>query len=295
MESPKALVGMPGPMVSSTKASGSTAWNTALVCGKVLRATLMLVNGSLARLMAMAFILGLMVIVMKGNLKIVSNTARGWRNSPMATSTRAFTFRANPPASANTIGRMGVTSRAHSRQGCAVGTGYGRKGLGIVTSTKVNTWTTRNQVMAYSLGRAVTSTRATTRTTLEMATARCIGRMAVSTRGIGGMVFSMAKGRSMCRGRGSRGACFRIILLCQYSRSITTITKCPGISCWRRANRSIYRRNSQRPNKSSEAEPTPRRTRSPSSRHSQLLTIVIRPECSNLWIWSRIIITSSTK
>lgn len=43
----------------------------ARVCGKVPKETPMLGNGSLARRMVMGFILGLMVIVTKVNLKIV--------------------------------------------------------------------------------------------------------------------------------------------------------------------------------------------------------------------------------
>lgn len=173
----------------------------ARVCGKVPKETPMLGNGSLVRRMVMGFILGLMVIVTKVNLKIASNMVKGWKNSPMVTFIKAFTSKENHPDLANITGQMVAISRAHLRWVYVVVMEYGRKVQEIVTSIRVNIWTTRNQDMVFSHGQVGMYTRVIIRTIHEMVMVRCTGRMVVFIRVIGGMGFSMGRGRFMCRER----------------------------------------------------------------------------------------------
>lgn len=58
-------------MGNSIKDNGIMEWKMVLECGEVQRETLILVNGNSEKLTGMEFILGLMEIDTKVNLKIV--------------------------------------------------------------------------------------------------------------------------------------------------------------------------------------------------------------------------------
>lgn len=194
------------------KESGSMEWNMVLECGKVPKETHMLESGSLEKQMVMVCIHGLMEIVMKDNLKTVSNMVKDYKNLQMETFIRDFMFKANHQGSDNIIGQMEAILKALLRWVYVVVMVYGRKDLEIVTNTKVSILMTKNQVTEFSHGQVEMCTKEIMIMTLEMVMVKCIGWTVVFIREIGGMEFSMERGKYMCLVRELRKGFFKIIL-----------------------------------------------------------------------------------
>lgn len=113
MENLKALADTPGQTENFIKANGSTAWNTALECGKEPKATPTLDSGNSVKLTGMGYTHGLTVIATKANSKIALSTVKVFKDLLMVTSTKAFMPSENPQVSVNTTGPMAATSKAH--------------------------------------------------------------------------------------------------------------------------------------------------------------------------------------
>lgn len=168
-----------------------------LECGKVPREIPMLVNGSLEKLMDMEFTLGLMVIVMKVNLRTVSNMVKVYKNSQMETYIKVSMYKENHQDLDNIIGRMEVILKVRLRWVYDVVMEYGRKDLEIVTNMRDNILMIKSQVTVFSHGQVVMYTREIMKMTLEMVMEKCIGWMAVFIKVIGGMEYNMVKVKFM--------------------------------------------------------------------------------------------------
>lgn len=173
----------------------------ALACGKALKETPMLVSGNSVRLMDMVFIHGSMEIDIKVNSRIVSNTDKVSKNSPMEIYTRVSILKVNLQALVNIIGQMAAILKVHLEWVYDVVMEYGRKVLVITINMRVNMSMTKNQATVYSHGRVAMFIKGITKTTRGTVMDKCTGWMEVFTKVNGRMAYNMEKEKFTCQER----------------------------------------------------------------------------------------------
>lgn len=170
-------------------------------CGKVPKVILMLDNGNSARLMVMAYILGLIMIVIKASLKNHLNMARDFRSLITEIFIRAIMHMANLRDLANIIGLMVAILRVYSKTVPEMDREFGKRDLEIVINIKESILMIESLVLASLHGQVETHIKEIMKMTRETVLVKCIGQMEASIKANGKMGSNMEWDKYMCQAK----------------------------------------------------------------------------------------------
>ena len=195
-----------GQTDSSTKESGLTASNMALVCGEEPRETATWVNGRWEKPRDTECTSGPTATAMRVSSVSASSTVKELNDSRMEICTKVSMSKESQVDTEIITGPMVRTSKATSKTDSEKDTACGKRPQGTATSTKVSTTRTRNMDMASFHGLQEMSTKATIAKISETGTERCFGAMEATIRDSGLGEYNMEKECFMCLGKDLRKA-----------------------------------------------------------------------------------------